>query len=482
MSYRISRRRLFATSGAFLTLPLLEALLPQKARAQAPDPRRLVLIHWPDGTKTRANDALSWFAPPAGPLTAATAPVQLQPFTANLGDMTLLKGLTQSARNATMEAGAGGHGGAKPGFTTGQVPRALSSSVSGIDGDSFDVMYAKQTPQRLGLYLANAEQGSGDGVGYGYELSHKDGQKVVPTLNPVALYDAYFKNLTGGSGPPPPANDYARNPKVLDVPVAATQGLRARLGKADRLRLDAYLSGLADLKASLAAPPPMSTCAKPPAPAVNSSVTNRSGLSGQNFFDRFFAFNSLIAVGFQCDLFRSVVISFGDEAGGLTYDGVYPASLSYQGASLTVQFNHSISHHGTSGGGPSGDFSDAANITRDRVNVHVLVDLIDKLKAVTDPSGSKVLDNTIVMAGFCVDDGQHDTTPTQGSPIIVAGGRNFMSPGQVVNASQWDLNDLYFTFGGLLGMGLPSFHPIAQSVRAWGPKTGRTSGSSVIPL
>ena len=479
MNFKITRRHLLAASGGFLTLPLLESLSSRKAiAAQNADPRRLVMIHLPNGTVTR-SDTPTWFSAPDGPLTADNAPIPLQPFTANLGDISLLRGLSQSARDQTLKNGAGGHGGSKPCFFTGQVPTDITSTASTIAGDSFDVMYAKTTPTGKNIYLGNSSQGSGDGVAYAYELSHKDGQKVVPEINPVSFYNTYFKDLTAGG--PPITSDYVRNPKVLDIPTAATTSLRAQLGKADRVRLDSYLASLADLKQSLGAQPPIASCMQPGAPSVTASTTNRNGLKGMDYFARMMAFNSLIATGFQCDLFRSVAISFGSEGNYTTYDGVYPASLNYNGAALSIQYDHSVSHHSPISGEP-GTYGYEPNMTRDRVHLYLVTDLINKLKAVSDPSGSAVLDNTIVMTGFCVDDGQHNGGPSLGTPLLVAGGKNFMTPGRSFDASLYDINDLYFTFAGMLGMNLPSFYPIAQTPKPYTRATGRTSGSTVVPL
>lgn len=480
MNFKLTRRHLLAASGGFLTLPLLESLGGRNASAATTtDPRRLVMIHFPSGTVTR-SDTPTWFSAPDGPLTAGNAPIPLQPFTANLGDITLLKGLTQSARDQTLKSGAGGHGGSKPCFFTGQVAKNLSTNASGISGDSFDVMYAKTTPNGRNIYLGNSSQSGGDGVAYADQLSHKDGQKVVPEINPVSFYNTYFKDLTGSSSAAP-LSDYARNPKILDIPTAATTRLRAQLGKADRVRLDSYLASLSDLKKSLGAAPPVLACGAPATPNVDAATTNHNGLKGMAYFDRMMAFNSLIATGFQCDLFRSVAISFGSEGNQITYDGVYPATLNYNGAALTIQYDHSVSHHSPISG-EAGTYGYEPNMTRDRMHVYVVVDLLNKLKAVTDASGSAVLDNTIIMAGFSVDDGQHNSGPSLGTPLLVAGGKNFMTPGRSFDASKYDINDLYFTFSGMLGMGLTNFHPIAQTVKPFGKATGRMSGSTVVPL
>ncbi len=480
MNFKITRRHLLAASGGFLALPLFESLASREANAApASDPRRLVMIHLPNGTVTRMETP-TWFSAPDGPLTAANAPIPLQPFSANLGDITLLRALTQSARDQALKNGAGGHGGSKPCFFTGQVPQNLTTDASGISGDSFDVMYAKTTPNGRNIYLGNSSQGGGDGVAYAYELSHKNGQKVVPEINPVSFYNAYFKDLAASNMPAPPS-DYARNPKTLDVPVAAINSLRSELGKADRVRLDSYLTSLSDLKKTLGAQPPVATCTKPGMPSVDAATANQNGLRGMPYFARMTAFNSLIATAFQCDLFRSVAISFGSEGNYTTYDGAYPASLNYNGAALTIQYDHSVSHHSPISS-EAGSYGYEPNMTRDRMHLYLVVDLINKLKAVSDPSGSAVLDNTIIMAGFCVDDGQHNSGPSLGTPMLVAGGKNFMKPGRSMDASPYDLNDLYFTFAGLLGMNIASFHPIPQTLKPYNKATGRMSGSTVVPL
>jgi hypothetical protein len=478
MSFRISRRTLFSTSGGFLALPLLEALSPRRAVAAGnSDPRRLVLIHFANGTMTRASQP-NWLSTPDDvALTMANAPIPLQPFPANLSDITLLKYLTQSARNQNLNNGAGGHAGAKAAFFTGQVIGDHNSDVSTIDGDSFDVMYGRRTPQKTSIYLGTSQQAGGDNVTYAYELSHKDGRANPPEINPVSFYNSYFAPLGGGTAPPLSA--FARNPRILNVPTDATAALRARLGKQDRLTLDSFTQALADLKAHLTPAGTAPVCPAPPMPMVQDPTS--SSPTGMAYFERMQAFNSLIAVGFQCDLFRSVAISFGTEGHFTSYDGVYPASLNYNGGTLTIQYDHSVSHQSPVVG-EAGGYGVDNNLTRDRVHMYLVVDLINKLKAIQDPSGSAVLDNTAIMAGFCVDDGQHDSGSSLGTPVIVAGGRNFMTPGRSLNCADYDLNDLYFTLSGFLGMGLTSFFPIMQSDHPYGSDTGRMSGSNVLAL
>ena len=52
----LSRRTLLRGAGVTLALPLLEAMLPRRASAQTAEPKRLVLVHWPQGCDFGASD------------------------------------------------------------------------------------------------------------------------------------------------------------------------------------------------------------------------------------------------------------------------------------------------------------------------------------------------------------------------------------------------------------------------------------------
>ena len=56
MTEPLSRRLLLKGAGAALALPLLEAMLPRKATAQAMQPTRLMLLHWPQGCDFGSSD------------------------------------------------------------------------------------------------------------------------------------------------------------------------------------------------------------------------------------------------------------------------------------------------------------------------------------------------------------------------------------------------------------------------------------------
>jgi Protein of unknown function (DUF1552) len=481
---KISRRSVLMGGGAMMALPLLEAFQSKRAiAAGTSDPRRLVLIHFPNGTQTRAANP-TWFSAPDGAtLSAANAPIPLQPFTGNLGDISVLKYLTQTALYNNLVAGTGDH----------QTSHLFTGQSGTKLADSFDVAYAKKTPQNRIVYLANSTQ-SGGGSSL-IELAQNAGANVVPELSPISLYNTYFKNLTATTGTAAPPIDIVRNPAILNVPNAALADLSSKLGKQDQATLASFVQGLTDLKTNLTSTAPVAAgCTPIGSPTAASSTANC--VSGTDYFNRMMAFNSLIATAFQCDLFRSVSISFGCETGAsnfMSYGGGsatspvvgnYPSSLVYSGGAVGDIQDHSISHQidNAENSGSINPMGFQINMTRDRLHMYLVVDLINKLKAISDPSGSKVLDNTCIFGAFSTYDGEHDPGATLGQPAIVAGGKNFMSPGRSINASTYDVNDIYYTFNTFLAMGLANWYPAKQIALPYGQTTGRTVGSTLVPL
>ena len=67
------------------------------------------------------------------------------------------------------------------------------------------------------------------------------------------------------------------------------------------------------------------------------------------------------------------------------------------------------------------------------------------------------MDSTIVHAGFGVKDGMHNAYNTKSPPTLVAGGRNFLTPGQVFDFGGYDVSDMFYTFNNVLGLGMDSF-------------------------
>jgi hypothetical protein len=185
---------------------------------------------------------------------------------------------------------------------------------------------------------------------------------------------------------------------------------------------------------------------------LDGSLSNVYNQRVQAFFD-------MVVLAFECDLVRSVSFTYDGEV-CTRQNNPCPANLLYGNADLSGGLHIGISHYGENANG------DSKCISRDRNYLSLVFYLLDRLKATLDPSGSPMLDNTIVLAGYNINDGQH-TANSEGAPLIVGGGRNFMHPGNCFDLKGasytttytpgTDMKDLLYTFSTFLNLGWPNF-------------------------
>ena len=462
-NFKLTRRHLLTSSGAVFTLPLLEALYSRSAQAAGGDPRRFVSVYMPNGTYNRLGDA-PWY-PPVGPMTA-NLPLVLAPFAANKGDFSVLAGVKCAARSLAdraVEAALGKGGGHVSAVTTWLSQVVFTNPAStqcSVPGSSFDQLLAQSTQKAALVLCGGMPNTNPDGMPFNYatKVSFDNGRAVEPNMNPGDLYDRMFKSLVptpgGGTAPPAPTTAAIRNKSVLDSVRQDIKKLQSQLGKNDNAKLDDYFTSVRNLETRLAAVPPVppvgSQCGAGTAPTSDLYNTDVDG-NQQNYIARVTAFFDMIVLAFKCDLTRSVSFMFDGDTGGRHLNAQVPSNLVVSNVSMTAGTHTGVSHYGQNAQGRE------KCITRDRLFMLLVVHLIDQLKAATDPSGSPVLDNSVLYAGFNVVDGQHNGSGSAGTPVILAGGRNFIHPGNVYDASGFDLKDVLYTLSTHLGMGLTQF-------------------------
>lgn len=470
--WKINRRYFISSTGSMFLLPLLESLVSPFARAAGnPDPRRFIGLYMSNGTYNRTNDAV-WY-PPTGPLNGDLGLV-LSPFAANKGDFSILKKIKMSARSlANQRVTAynkvgGGHVSANTTYLSGQAMTDPSANYCTVPGTSFDQQYAQISGKQGLVICGGGYQGPEDRIPFGYSgiLSFKSGKEVQPVLNPVYLYNSLFAHLapaptpSPGTAPAPtPSQRAARNKSILDSSLADINELKSKVGKTDNLKLDEYFTSLRELEQKISSsaapsatptPAPLSQCSPGTPPPQSLNNTDTSGQM-QNYGDRMKAFFDIIILAFKCDLVRSVSFMYDSEGSDRVLNAQVPSSLIYNGANMISAATHlGIAHYSTNQNGRE------KCITRDRYYMSLMMYLINGLKAAKDPSGSSILDNTIILNGFAVDDGSH-SGGAAGVPIIVAGGKNFLNPGNSYDVGNYDLKDLLYTFSTHLNMGIPNF-------------------------
>jgi hypothetical protein len=463
MSWTIKRRHLITGAGAVFLLPLLEKFFPKNARATGnSDPRRFVSLYMPNGTYNVQGDAV-WYPQnlETGPLTASmfTPRSVFAPFIGELGNFSILMHPGCWARDKFVYTCPCGHASAVTTFLSQQVMTDQSSSQCTVPGSSFDQMVADTVNKPNLVMSGGCNSGSPDFLNFNYAeyVSFKNGQPNEPHRNPVELYNKMFAALVPTPMKPIPAA--ARNHSILDSSLADIKDLQSKLGKTDNQKLDAYFTSVRNLETRIFAPGIAATGCKPggPPPETLDNVDLDGALSSvynqriQSFFD-------MVVLAFECDLVRSVSFTYDGEV-CIRPNNPCPANILYENADLTGFLHGGISHYGDN---PNGD---AKCISRDRNYLSLVFYLLDGLKAALDPSGSPMLDNTIVLAGYSVTDGQH-TGNWEGAPLIVGGGRNFMHPGNCFDLKgarfsgtyqPGDMTDLFYTFSTFLNLGWTNF-------------------------
>jgi len=213
--------------------------------------------------------------------------------------------------------------------------------------------------------------------------------------DPKALFDRLF----AGYAPTNDATALAAAAKlkrlegsVLDFVSADASELKARLGRSDNLKVDEYLSGVRDLERRLQDQgAPSNVACSPVAPAA----TKDAQQTVKNMLD-------VIVLALQCDATRVATFMIENGLGDYVYD-----FLGVSGG------HHSNSHH-------NGDatMKEYCRVI-ERWEMEQFSYLLQKMKAVKDPDGSTLLDNSLVFMTSDVGDGMGHTA--YDLPMIIAG-------------------------------------------------------------
>jgi Protein of unknown function (DUF1552) len=443
--FKLHRRKFISSSGLMLTLPMLDFFAPLY-RANA------VFLYMPNGTYNKSADS-PWH-PASGKLTA-NLPDVLSPFAANISDFSVLKAIGSTARVQTdnnyykFNGNGGGHVSAVSSYLSGQVISTPGSMSCSISRPSIDQQIgALSGKPGLVLHVGGLTAGA-DGSPFDYSnyISFAGGKPVQPMSNPLDVFRKLFSMVTSTVPTPAPVPKVsaATQKSILDSAVGDINDLKNKLGKNDRSKLDDYLTTLRSIETTLiTTPPPVGGGTCSPAASPTKALDNYGGEGVRDYIPRVQAYFDMIAFAFQCDMIRSVTFMFDGEVGERILSSQVPANLVFQGAALASGMHSGIAHNGGRN----------MNVTKDRVYMSLLMYLVSKLKATTDVSGSPVLDNTAIHMGYGVPAGDH---VSGAAPTILAGGRNFLSPGNSYDMSAADQRDLLYTIGSKMNVGITSF-------------------------
>lgn len=449
-----SRRHLLqGLGGAALTLPLLEALTPARAYAQAmgaPSKRYIVFF---DGQSLGGdNDPVhNHFVP-----NTVGANYDLKEALLPLGALKSEVSVVSGLRIPTANGGAVPAGGRRDDFHVSSLSPLLSGVRSPTNtasaGETSDQLVANaiagNTPHKSLVYRVQADWYLSVSAAYGRDMiSYKKDSSgrviaVPPQVSPSQAFNSLFGNFTAPGVDAATAAKLERERRarasVLDLVRSDTAALLPKLGAADKIRLQRHYDELRALEQRVAAIPPVqgSSCQKPPAPGADPQVGNPQGNNGtdntyavnlgySNEEQRARAFCDMIAMALTCDLSRVVSLQMTMFQSHLN---MYP---------LTGQATdcHELGHGGVPG-------STTAAISKGIAwHVKHFAYLIQKLKETPEGNGN-LLDNTVLVflteGGHGFDPGgQKDNSShsTENMACLVAGRAGGLKPGKHIVAA-----------------------------------------------
>lgn len=460
---RLSRRALLRGASVCIALPWLEAMLPARAWAQTVSPR-FVALYFSDGVlhggpPGTADNTWECVAQPDGSWALSQTLAPLAPFK---GQLNYYKGLDPTDLRANND----GHWTPATSFLTGQ--RHTSNAEGGqfhlkAPGRSLDQAIAEKlqcTPLTMAPFpttLFGPSPLPARGVGgFLTNISWLSQTTVAPRFDTsAAVFAALF-------GTPPPATAdrkaLARR-SVLDVVLKDAARLQARLGAADRARLDEYLSSIRAVEQRIAAAETAPSCPAPPASAYANEVVGgrvHFDLGSRNMLD-------LMVLAFRCDRTRVATLMLDCENDNVQTMGNLISG--YGGPSATDD-PHIVSHH-------TNEAQRQALVAKNDWHVKKLLYLLQQLDGGHEPNGMTMLQNSLVFFGSGMGDGNYHggQFPGHGGGCARLTAGNLggaVAAGRFIDAGNAHHANLLVAIAQKLGLTDAAGQPVTQ----WGFSTG----------
>jgi hypothetical protein len=474
MNRLINRRTVLRGAGVALTLPWLASLAPREASAQAVSyPKRFLPIFFPNGS------AEFWEPANVGAGDAwALSPI-LEPFTALKKKMVVLTNMENYtpfkvlAGVATLNPSHGQCPGAFLACVDANVVRA-ALNVQQANGISVDQVIA----QSAGYATATAKQSMQ--VGLSTVFSYCDGkdcsvsrsiswqsatEPMYKDVDPGTIFDEIVgaTNKMNPSMPDPAAAQRkALGKSVLDAVLENATRTRAKLGKADQMKLDEFLASVRTVETNVTSTSTAMTSAnctigtRPTMTATPSGIPDNvpGGYSKETHANNM---NDLIVMAFQCDVTRVISYMLEDERSEFIYSHVPLRQFTTAGSTPMADMSQVCgNYHGAQHASPT----DNGFATINWWQSSKVADLCARLDAIQEGEGVSILDNSVVMYAAAMHGGNHQSNQL---PIaLIGGGGGTLVTDQHIAfpATPGDrpVRDLYYTLlNKTFGLNVPSF-------------------------
>ncbi len=432
----LPRRAFLRGAGAAMSLPLLEAMLPENAvgaagKAASKPPLRMAFVYVPNG----ANMA-QWTPSATG--RRFELPYILQPLEPFRKDIQFLSGLTHDKARANGD-GPGDHARANATFLTGRQAYKTSGTDIRI-GVSIDQAAARALNGKTrfpslelscdkGRMAGNCD--SGYSCAYQYSISWRgEATPMPPEVNPRLVFERLFSDGQEDGDFEARARREADRRSILDHVMEDARRLRANLGATDQRKVDEYLDSVRELELRMEhaekSGPPRPKYAKPA--GIPGDFQTHSRL----MFD-------MMALAFQTDSTRIATFM-------VAHDG---SNRSYPQINVS-EGHHTLSHH-------QGDQDKLQKIARiNRFHCTQFAYFLNRMRSIREGEGS-LLDNSMIVYGSGISDGNRHNN--EDLPILLAGGGGGTVTGGVHAKHPRDtpMCNLFLSMMDRVGVNLPRF-------------------------
>jgi hypothetical protein len=395
MAMNVTRRTMLRGMGAALALPWLESFAPV-ARAAAKSgtpPVRMCFWYVPNGVHLP-----TWFPEQEG--TLVDLPESLEPLSFARDYLNCFHGLTHNTAHTNGDSEGCGHGQGSASFLTGA--QALKTQDAVRVDVSADQLYGRHVGNQtrfatLELGCESARSGNAFGYSGTYKthISWRTPTSPAPyEMNPKLVFDRLF---TQGSTSLTQATvgdrDFYKK-SMIDYVLDDANRIRGRVAKTDQRKLDQYLTGVREVERRI----------QNASSAADLSGTDMQRPVGipEEFDEHLRLMCDLMVLAFQTDSTRASTFMVTKEA----TDRNYPWLGFTDG-------HHELSHH-----------AGVAEKNRklraiDRYHISILGYMIEKMMTIEEAGGTTLLDNSMVLFGSGISDGdRHDHVNL---PVIVLG-------------------------------------------------------------
>jgi hypothetical protein len=444
VSRPLSRRTVLRGLGTAVALPWLEAMSPgtigSAARAATLRPStRVAFLFVPNGVH-----APEWLPTSTGPGVHAlpgSLPPLLEPLDRVRSHVTLHAGLAHGNARALGD-GPGDHARSAACFLTGTHPKKTAGSDI-QNGISIDQAIASHDRGRhrfdsleLGceptLTAGNCD--SGYSCAYSANIAWRSPRTpVAKETSPRAVFERLFMAGPAHESLAARHRRLTRRRSILDVVRGDASRLAGSLGGRDRQKLEEYLDGARELERRI------EQVERSEQDASDWGLDHLPAGTPGDYAEHLALMGDLMALAFRLDLTRTCTFMWANEGSNRTFPMVD-----------VRQGHHHLSHH-------AGDEAKVDAIRRiNRWQNEQFASLVDRLANTEDEAGGSLLDDTLVLYGGAISDGNrhnhHDL------PVVVAGRGGGAEPGRLIDhGSRTPLCNLFRSMAAAAGAPLERF-------------------------